>query len=87
MATDSTEQSSPAPEETKFVNKGLRAPFHSPEDPQAYLQKSNHPYAPFTGNALTWESLVFDDGTWYGEKCVAHLACCCTQNVGNRGLK
>ena len=25
--------------------------------------RSVHPYAPFTGQQLTWESFVFDDGT------------------------
>ncbi|GMH35111.1 hypothetical protein BSKO_02979 [Bryopsis sp. KO-2023] len=67
MAT--TESSGPPPDEIKFVNKGLRAPFHNPKNPQAYLEKSNHPYAPFTGNSLTWESFVFDDGSTFEGLC------------------
>ena len=51
------------PMEPRFVNKGLRAPAKCPRDPQAFLQRSTHPYSPFVGNALTWESYVFDDGT------------------------
>eukprot|EP00803_Ostreobium_quekettii_P009913 evm.model.scf_942EXC.5 EVM.evm.TU.scf_942EXC.5 scf_942EXC:31247-37403(+) len=67
MAT--TDSSAPPPPETKFVDKGLRGPAYCPEDPQAILLKSNHPYAPFTGNALTWESYVYDDGTTYEGLC------------------
>ena len=47
----------------KFVGTGARGFVESPHDPQAYLEGSNHPYAPFPGNALKWESFVFDDGT------------------------
>ena len=50
----------PAP---KFVGTGARGFIEHPEFPQAYLEGSNHPYAPFPGNALKWESFVFDDGT------------------------
>jgi hypothetical protein len=53
------------PLEPKAVGKGLDAPRHNPADPQAYLAGSNHPYAPFPGNALKWESRVWDDGTTY----------------------
>ena len=51
------------PLEPKAVGKGLDAYKHSPRDPQAYLAGSHHPYAPFVGNALKWESIVYDDGT------------------------
>ena len=51
------------PLEPKRVGKGLQAPRHNPLDPQVYLAGSNHPYAPFPGNALKWESRVYDDGT------------------------
>lgn len=47
----------------KWVGSGLDAPKYSPADPQQYLAGSNHPHAPFTGNALKWESYVYDDGT------------------------
>lgn len=50
----------PAP---KFVGSGLRGFAENPENPQTYLEGSNHPYAPFPGNALKWDSFVFDDGT------------------------
>ncbi len=51
------------PLEPKAVGKGLDAYRHSPKDPQHYLAGSQHPYAPFVGNALKWESVVYDDGT------------------------
>lgn len=37
----------------------------SPDDPQWWLAGSVHPYAPFVGNALKWESYVYDDGSTY----------------------
>jgi len=37
----------------------------SPKDPQWWLAGSVHPYAPFVGNALKWESYVYDDGSTY----------------------
>lgn len=51
------------PPEPKAVGKALDAATKSPKDPQAYLAQSNHPVAPFVGNALKWESYVYDDGT------------------------
>lgn len=51
------------PVEAKVVGRALDAPKRSPKDPQAWLQESNHPYAPFVGNALKWDSYVYDDGT------------------------
>ena len=51
------------PLEPKKVGKGIDAPRHRPDDPQQWLAGSNHPYAPFPGNALKWESWVYDDGT------------------------
>jgi hypothetical protein len=35
----------------------------NPRDPQWWLAGSVHPYAPFVGNPLKWESNVYDDGT------------------------
>ncbi|KAK9805746.1 hypothetical protein WJX73_005145 [Symbiochloris irregularis] len=49
----------------KFVGTGVRGFLDDPDNPQAYLEGSNHPYAPFPGNALKWESFVFADGTSY----------------------
>lgn len=42
---------------------GLEAPHYSPKDPQAFLQETDHPLSPFTGNAIEWRSDVYDDGT------------------------
>ena len=53
------------PLEPKQVGKGVDAPRHRPLDPQTWLIGSNHPYSPFPGNALKWESWVWDDGTTY----------------------
>lgn len=50
-------------EDTKEVGRGLDAATHSPKDPQHHLAESHHPYAPFVGNSLVWESNVYDDGT------------------------
>ncbi len=30
---------------------------------QWWLAGTNHPYAPFVGNALKWQSYAYDDGT------------------------
>ena len=53
------------PLEPKKVGKGIDAPRHHPLNPQKWLIGSNHPYSPFPGNALKWESWVWDDGTTY----------------------
>ncbi|KAA6416704.1 MAG: hypothetical protein FRX49_13315 [Trebouxia sp. A1-2] len=53
------------PPQPKKVGRGLDAATKSPKDPQLHLAGSNHPYAPFTGNALKWESNVYDDGTTF----------------------
>ena len=47
----------------RHVGKGGRATVMSPQDPQWWLAGSNHPYAPFVGNALKWHSYAYDDGT------------------------
>ena len=49
-----------APPEPKVVGKGLQAKS------QSDLIGSNHPVAPFVGNALEWSSYVYDDGTTCG---------------------
>lgn len=51
------------PDRPRYVGKALDAPAKSPSDPQWHLRYSNHPLAPFVGNALRWDSFVFDDGT------------------------
>jgi len=62
MALDPNASDQP---QMKEVGRGLNAPFHSPEDPQWYLAGSNHPYTIFPGNALKWQSFIYDDGTTY----------------------
>lgn len=46
----------------KTVGRGLEAPSSEPGDPQVFLHRSNHPYSPFTGNALKWDCWTYDDG-------------------------
>ncbi|KAL4527425.1 hypothetical protein Ndes2437A_g02589 [Nannochloris sp. 'desiccata'] len=54
-----------APPQAKRVGKAANAGAANPRDPQWWLAGSVHPYAPFVGNALKWESYVYDDGTTY----------------------
>ena len=68
------------------MGKGLDAPKHNPSDPQAWLAGSNHPYAPFPGNALKWESRVWDDGTTYGV-CLGCLSVMCTCSASSNAWK
>eukprot|EP00887_Chlorella_sp_A99_P002543 scaffold6.g2543.t1 len=59
-----SEQDSNAPLAPKHgVAKGVGAPAGA--DNQWWLAGSTHPYAPFVGNALKWESYAYDDGTTY----------------------
>ena len=51
------------PMEPKWVGKGGMAGAISRDNPQWWLAGSLHPYAPFPGNALKWNSFVYDDGT------------------------
>ena len=51
------------PQLARYVGKGSAAPAVSSKDPQWWLAGSVHPYAPFVGNALKWESYAYDDGT------------------------
>ena len=46
-----------------MVGRALNARKKKPKDPQTFLWNSNHPYSPFVGNALKWDSYVYDDGT------------------------
>lgn len=59
----SEQQDANLPPEPRVVNKAGDAPMHAPNDPQWWLVGSNHPYAPFVGNALKWQSFAYDDGT------------------------
>ena len=51
------------PEPKELPDRGLAAPLIKPNDPQWYLAGRQPPNAPFVGNALKWDSWVFDDGT------------------------
>jgi hypothetical protein len=45
------------------VGKGWKAAAKNYYEPQAGVTGTQHPYGAFPGNALKWESYVFDDGT------------------------
>lgn len=49
--------------EKHYAGDGLDADRKYPTNPQLALLGSHHPYAPFPGNALKWESFLYDDGT------------------------
>lgn len=49
--------------EPRVVDKAVDAEAYSPMNPQWWLVNSAHPYAPFPGNSLEWQSNVYDDGT------------------------
>ncbi|CAG9466398.1 unnamed protein product [Pedinophyceae sp. YPF-701] len=49
----------------KKVGQGYGAYALKPLNPQDYLAGSHHPYAPFPGQPLRWQSYVYDDGTTY----------------------
>lgn len=46
-----------------FVGKAPQKQHQYRLNPAWRLAGSNHPFAPFTGNALKWESYVYDDAT------------------------
>jgi hypothetical protein len=48
-----------------YVGAGLGLDNEDPMNPQWTLRHSNHPLTPFPGEALKWESFVYDDGTTY----------------------
>ena len=49
--------------EKHYAGDGLDADREYPDNPQLALLGSHHPFAPFPGNALKWESFLYDDGT------------------------
>ncbi len=55
-----------------YVGAGLGLGGEDPLNPQWSLRHSNHPLAPFPGEALKWDSFVYDDGT----TCAAACDCC-----------
>mmetsp|Transcript_22618 Transcript_22618/g.62778 ORF Transcript_22618/g.62778 Transcript_22618/m.62778 type:complete len:426 (-) Transcript_22618:343-1620(-) len=52
-------------QQPKAVGRGLNPGKYSVKDTQWHLAGSNHPYAPFPGNAMKWKSFIYDDGTSY----------------------
>jgi hypothetical protein len=49
--------------EPEYVGAGLGLKQEDPMNWQYSLRHSNHPLAPFPGEALKWSSYVYDDGT------------------------
>jgi hypothetical protein len=47
------------------VGKAREIPDAFEDCPQSYLEATHHPYAPFTGDAILWNSWVYDDATTY----------------------
>lgn len=50
----------------RHVGKAREIPDAFENSPQAYLEATHHPYAPFTGDTVHWNSWVYDDATTYG---------------------
>lgn len=47
----------------RHVGKAREIPDAFENSPQAYLEATHHPYAPFTGDTVHWNSWVYDDAT------------------------
>jgi hypothetical protein len=65
-ATDEFESDEDATESEwlpEYVGAGLGLQAEDPFNPQYSLRHSNHPLAPFPGEAIKWASYVYDDGT------------------------
>ncbi|KAK9834016.1 hypothetical protein WJX81_002998 [Elliptochloris bilobata] len=65
MSEETDEYGRRGPTDVKQISRGKGVPRLPPKDASSYLAGSNHPYAPFTGNALKWASNVYDDTTTY----------------------
>lgn len=62
---ESDEDNTESEWEPEYVGAGLGLKHEDPINPQWSLRHSNHPLAPFPGEALKWSSFVYDDGTTY----------------------
>eukprot|EP00877_Chromochloris_zofingiensis_P004493 jgi/Chrzof1/14044/Cz08g22120.t1 len=60
---ESDEDNTESEWEPEYVGAGLGLKAEDPVNPQYSLRHSNHPLAPFPGEALKWSSFVYDDGT------------------------
>lgn len=47
----------------RSVGKAREIPDAFENCPQSYLEATHHPYAPFTGDTIHWNSWVYDDAT------------------------
>lgn len=55
----------------RHVGKAREIPDAFENSPQAYLEATHHPYAPFTGDTIHWNSWVYDDATTYEQLFIA----------------
>ncbi|KAF6253126.1 hypothetical protein COO60DRAFT_1703964 [Scenedesmus sp. NREL 46B-D3] len=62
---ESDEDNTESEWEPEYVGAGLGLKQEDPMNWQYSLRHSNHPLAPFPGEALKWSSYVYDDGTTY----------------------
>lgn len=60
---ESDEDNTESEWEPEYVGAGLGLDLEDPINPQYSLRHSNHPLAPFPGEALKWSSFVYDDAT------------------------
>jgi hypothetical protein len=60
---ESDEDNTESEWEPEYVGAGLGLRHEDPLNPQWSLRHTNHPLAPFPGEALKWSSFLFDDGT------------------------
>ena len=60
---ESDEDNTESEWEPEYVGAGLGMRNEDPINPQYSLRHSNHPLAPFPGEALKWSSFAYDDGT------------------------
>jgi hypothetical protein len=60
---ESDEDNTESEWEPEYVGAGLGLKYEDPINPQWSLRHTNHPLAPFPGEALKWSSFLYDDGT------------------------
>lgn len=60
---ESDEDNTESEWEPEYVGAGLGLDVEDPVNPQYSLRHSNHPLAPFPGEAIRWSSFAYDEGT------------------------